>query len=207
MKHRLATATSALFGLLLLLSSGCKPDSSKQQTREAVDKVVPPKQLISLETAREYYQNYGTRRVPLIRRYEDSVTRATDPEGKPFDVARYVSFDYEVLKAYLAYIEQEAARVNTDIESLRIYFATYPDAAGRTHPRQNSVFLLPAVEMEEKQWGLFIDGDRPGYLNGSLEVHQGPARAEASMVPAPPQQGRGGSLILNEGQSSPPPYQ
>lgn len=193
--------------MLLLLAAGCKPDSSEQQTREATEKVVPPKQLISLETAREYYQKYGTRRVPLIRRYEDSVSQATDPEGKPFDVARYVSFDYQVLKEYMAFIEQEAARVNTDIHSLRIYFATYPDEAGRTHPRQNSVFLLPAVEMEGKQWGLFIDGDRPGYLNGGLEVYQGPPRAEASMVPVPPQQGRGGSLILNEGQSSPPPYQ
>lgn len=206
MKHRLVIAASIVLGTLLLLATGCKPGSSEQGSPEAGDKVVPPKQLISLETAREYYRNYGTRRVPLIRRYEDSVARAAGAEGKPFDVARYVSFDYGVLKEYLAYIEQEAARVDADIQSLRIYFATYPNDTGRSHPRQNSVFLLPAVELEEKQWGLFIDGDRPGYLDGRLQVRQGPSRAEASLAPGPPLQVTGGSLILNEGQSIPPPY-
>ena len=60
--------------------------------------------------------------------------------------------------------------------------------------------------MDAKQWGLYIDGDRPGYLTGNLEVYQGQARAEAALAPSVPLQVGGGSLILNEGQSSPPPY-
>ena len=80
MKHGLITSARAVLGIVLLLAAGCKPGSTEQ---EAAEKALPPKQLISLETARGYYRNYGTQRVPLIRRYEDSLARVADAGGPP----------------------------------------------------------------------------------------------------------------------------
>lgn len=163
--------TLLLSGVFLAVASCGQQDQQPRQAEETQE-AAAPEQIIPLETAREYYRNYSDRRAPLIARYEDSVNLARGIKDS-FPVARYVAFDYNVIKQYMAYIEQEAARVGTDISTLRIYFANNPDDARFTHPRQNSLFLIPTVEAEGGQYGLYINGEKPGYLNWQLQPWQG----------------------------------
>jgi len=205
--------TLLLSGALASLAS-CGQQNQPPQQPEKTQEAAAPDQIIPLETAREYYQNYSDRRAPLIARYEDSINRTRDIKDS-FPVARYVAFDYKVIKQYMAYIEQEAARVGADISGLRIYFANNPDEARFTHPRQNSLFLIPTVEAEGGQYGLYIDGEKPGYLNWQLQPWQGRGmgmlpdpgrRAEAGFISSPYSLQGGKSLILNFGGSGPPPW-
>ncbi len=218
MKNPLPTLTSLFAGTLLILFGSCgeqQADSAREQ--ENTQAVEAPDQIVSIETARGYYSNYSDRRAALIRRYEDSIFRSEKIDSS-FSVARYTSVDYTTLKQYLAYIEQESQKVGADISSLRIYFSNNPDEEGFVHPRQNSVFLLPAARpgnQGDREYGLFIDGKNPGYLSGNLETWNPDdpdtgargERQEASLASLPKLLSlqTEGSLILNELGSSPPP--
>lgn len=206
---------------ITLLSCGQQSGETQgpdpQQAAKA--EIATPTSIIPLEQAQVYYDRYSTRRVPLIQQYEDSVNRSTDAEAR-FDVARYVSFDYETLKQYMAYIEQEAGRVDSKIVSLRVYFGNNPDEKEKVHPKQNTVMLVPAVKPmaeSEAEWGLYINNGKAGFLGLDLKPADPKAmgmemqleeRSEAGMLPSLPltAQGGGGSLIMNEGGSAPPPY-
>lgn len=213
MKHtRIPWKPLLLSGALLLASCG-QQDKPAQQAEPARE-TAAPKQIIPLETARKYYATYSERRAGLISHYEDSINLAKGVKDS-FPVARYVAFDYQVIKQYLAYIEQEAARAGADISTLRVYLSNNPDDPQFTHPRQNSVFLVPAVEVEGAQYGLYIDGEKPGYLSMDLQpwqpkgmgLNQQPGqRAEASFLPAAANLQTSKSLILNFGGSGPPPW-
>ena len=203
-----------LAGGILALASCGQQDRKQQQQPQETRETEAPKQIIPLETAREYYTNYSERRAGLIAHYEDSINLARGIKDS-FPVARYVSFDYQVIKQYMAYIEQEAARVGTDISSLRIYLSNNPDDPSYTHPRQNSVFLIPAVNLEGGQYGLYIRGDQPGYLNMELQPWQPKGmgmlpepghKAEAGFLSSPVLIQGQKSLILNFGGSGPPPW-
>lgn len=206
---------SVLFLLTLLACGETKQDASKE-TRESPT-VMAPKQIISINTAREHYGNYSERRVPLIQKYEDSILASQDVDSS-FVVARYVSFDYATLKEYMAYIEQEAGKVDAEISSLRFYLANNPEKGPYVHPRQNSVFLVPAAKPGNEgdfEYGLYIDGDRPGFLSWNLDPFkstdgQGGSqeKSEAAIFPLPNAASYAEqSLILNFGGASPPPYQ
>ncbi|WP_445384386.1 hypothetical protein ACT6NV_10410 [Robiginitalea sp. IMCC44478] len=199
---------------------------------ETISEPIPaPKQIISLEKAQKLYGNYTTRRVPLIRKYEDSINlRMADPKmqeeaPKKFDVARYGYYDYKTLKQYLAYIEQETKKTGDSISTIRIYFANYPDEPGYVHKRQSSFMLMPTVKKGGREYAYAIsEGEKPeAILIGddlqtadTVQAYFSEAAnrkaAEASLVPAlspkPPANPfqLGGSLILNESQMVPPPY-
>lgn len=217
MKIRMQLGGALLAGGLLLMGCGQQrgnaPASEEQSAFQA--EIPVPKSIITLDDAQQYYDLYSKRRVPLIQHYEDSIGRGEKSETR-FDVARYVAFDYETLKQYMAYIEQEAGKVDTKVSSLRIYFGNNPNMAGKVHPKQNTVMLVPAVQPlaeSEAQWGLYINNGKAGYLGMDLKpadpnatgIEEAP-RSEASLLPAlpAPVQG-GGSLIMNEGSSAPPP--
>ncbi len=150
-----------------------------------------------------------------------------------FDVARYTYYDYKTIKQYLAYIEQEAEKAGVEIASLRFYFSNYPDREafddGKkvVHPRQNSIFLMPTVSRDGQDYGFFIregeSGSEVVLLNGQLEPRTTAGmgvngtveyRSEAGFVPVLTLNNAGSatvlqgdtSLILNEGNSAPPPY-
>jgi hypothetical protein len=189
----------------------CGEQSNQRTTAQETETVKPPRQIIPLERAQKLYGNYSSQRAPLIRHYEDSLGMAMAEKGeevKKFDVARYGYYDYKTIKAYMAYIEQEAARVGEEISTLRIYFGTYANQQGDVHPRQNTFMLLPTIRHNGRDYGFEISGDTPpqAILLGDSLSRQGPAQ-KASFIPmmlTPPQ--NGGSLILNEGQMVPPPY-
>ncbi len=221
--------------IVLLILAGCGEQKAKEEVPEVKqDEIKAPEQIVSVDQARSMYKTYTERRVPLIQKYEDAYDKRDSQMKDSFDVARYVYYDYKTIKDYLAYIEQEAAKANVEISTLRFYFSNYPNEVkfddGRPviHPRQNSVFILPATTVDNKQYGFFLieneDGSTlPAYLRWNLEPYKpegmgvineeaksyaglGPnmgssAPSSVNLMPlAAPR-----STILNEGNAGPPP--
>lgn len=208
--------THLLMALMFLALASCQHKEKKEEPREEPkERVKPPKQIISIEESRSLYDNYSKNRVDIIQQFEAE----RSPERK-FDVARFSSFDYATIKQYMAFIEQEAKDAKVDISSLRFYFANYPDKEkfpdGKriVHPRQNSIFIVPTIEVDGQDFGFYIGEDGEAKLikdtkhaQGIGENGNGSKKAYASFAPtlsAPVLQG-GQSLNLNRGSSSPPP--
>ncbi|TFG73505.1 MAG: hypothetical protein E4H26_09730 [Flavobacteriales bacterium] len=176
--------TPLLALLILIGSSGCNPKVDREMP-EAVS-VKAPNQIIEIDEAKSFYDDYTLRRVPLIQKYEDSInqgratgtkqqmqqntdnekaTAAGVAEGAKFDVARYVYYDYATLKQYMAYLEQEAKLANVEISTMRLYFSNYPDDSKYVHPRQNSIMLSPTVKRGDRDYLFYI-----GELDGKAEA-------------------------------------
>ncbi len=176
-----------LLVMILIGFSNCKPKMEEPQ----IEPVAAPKQIVEVSEAKDMYDRYGERRVPLIQRYEDSINRNAGndkmqqmPKGDKnkaqmeeapakFDVARYVYYDYATIKNYIAYIEQEAKAANVDISTLRFYFSNYsdaekfPDGSPVLHPRQNSIMLSPTIKKGDRDY-LFYIGDLDGKAEAVL---------------------------------------
>lgn len=217
--------------------------------------VLAPAQIVPIAQAKKMYDNYSERRVSLIQHYEDSINRAmgygriqqmkqdksgtkdtpeaTDAPAK-FDVARYVSYDYETIKLYLAFVEQEAKKANVEVSTLRFYFSNYPDQPffdgtkdSILHPRQNSVMLSPTLKKGERDYLFYIDGvegqqqavlltDSFGEVKGLGGIKDENNKSYASMLPAISSNNSitevttsfyaPTSLTMNRGQGAPPPY-
>lgn len=212
----------AFFLFLLLVSCGEQSGTPPGEASEQQEMVKAPEGIISLEEARMDFELYSKRRAPLIQKYEDSLLRAEGVDSA-FAVARYVAFDYADLKHYMQYIEQEAQKAGSDISSLRVYFGNNPEGGRHVHPRQNTVFLVPAAQPDkerDEQFGLYIRPDgTAGYLSLDLQPWKGQGagtnqdgmeRSEASFLslpaPTPASLQDGGSLIMNFGGSAPPPH-
>lgn len=224
MKNTKRSLTTMLFAFLILSGfTNCeekKKDQGEDDKPKEEEVVNPPRQIVSLEQAKETYNTYTDRRVGLIEESE-----SPKPDGSPFDVARYVYYDYETIKQYIAYIEQEAKRANTDISSLRFYLSNYPDSTSFKngneviHPRQNSIFLIPATKKDGMEYPFIVDineqgESRPVLLTGQLDRldqkgmglnEDGRAKSYAGFVSNSNTFFADQSLILNEGSSAPPP--
>ena len=222
---RLISCTICLFTLVL---SSCGERSQEGQDVKKAE-VKPPEQIISIEEAKSMYDNYTERRAGLIQHFEDSINIGRKDTAQ-FDVARYTYYDYKTIKQYLAYIEQEAAAAGVEISSLRFYYSNYPDqqnfANGKpiVHPRQNSFFLIPALEVEGEQYAFTtVDTGEAGkkravLLTMDLEPYEpdgmgaidyGPKRSHAgifSLVSYTSPAYANGSTVLNEGNAAPPPF-
>ncbi len=207
----------------------CK-DNKETQSEEnkhedkVVEDVKPPEQIVSIDQAREMYNNYSKHRVEVINDYE--MRTRTDSN---FEAARYSSYDYETIKQYLAYVEQEAKKANVNISTLRFYFSNYPDKKifenGKKiiHPKQNSFFMLPTLEKDGENFGFYVvdvDGKTEARLiknapqnsekgmgtNNSVKDTKSYATFGPNLINSSPiifQNGH--SLIMNEGTAGPPP--
>ncbi|MEM9000425.1 MAG: hypothetical protein AAGB24_09175 [Bacteroidota bacterium] len=220
----------ALLGLVLMVSVGCqdkppKEDHKKNHEDEKgkmpqVPEVKPPDDIVTLEEAKSIYDNYSKFRVNLIHDFE---TQVRAPEEK-FIPARFVDFDYETIKQYIAYVDQEAAKAGVKkVTKLRMYFANYPeeekfpDGKAVMYPRQNSIFILPTLDVNGENAGFYIGKDGKAELiqkwTETMQKEMGLAeqknqKALAGFAPnfslAPPLY-NGGSLTLNYGSGGPPP--
>lgn len=164
----------------ILLITFCFTNCVEKGEKENTPVVVAPTQIVEIDEAKTMYDAYGKRRVPLIQSYEDSINRIRDYDKmkqkqhkqkdseanvpKPFDVARYIKYDYKTIKQYIAYIEQEAKAADVEISTLRIYFSNYPDQKFFSdskepikHPRQNSVMLSPTIKKGNRDYLFYID--------------------------------------------------
>lgn len=196
------------FALFILLSS-CNENQGKMPKEEEVVTFEAPEQIISLEEADSLFVNYQNRRIPTIVKTEAQFQE----DGKPFVPTQFISFDIDVLKDYIGYVEQEAKKGGTKADSIRIYLGNY-GTRSKKYERKNTLFLLPTAEVNGEYGGIFIDSDGNAKLvrqwfNESQNTGQGNnQKSEASILPmissAPSLQG-GTSLALNFGGSGPPP--
>ncbi|MEO0570363.1 MAG: hypothetical protein AAF039_01585 [Bacteroidota bacterium] len=210
-KLNFSTATAGFLVAALLLLGACNPQPKKEAEPEMMDqeaeKVDAPKEIISLDEAKELCDNYETRRITSILEFE----RAESGDEEKFIPTQFVAFKLETLKTYIKYVEQEAKKANVTADSLRVYLGNYGKEG--SDPNRNTVFVLPTAKVGNEYGGFYIDGTEaklirnywPGGENGGQE---GEPRSKASFVPtlnASLMQG-GGSLVMNRGQSGPPPY-
>lgn len=210
----------AVLFILVFSLTNCN-DLKQKLNEEQKSELVAPKQIISAKEAKTFFDNYTERRVPLIQHYEDSI----NGDSKKFDVARYVSYDIETMKQYIALVENQASQANVKVKSLRIYFANYPNDTGFQHPRQNSIMILPTTtDINDKEAGFYTTGDGQGGrkaltirslfkkkedikgmgLNADIRNITHASFASNFFGPASLFQGNQ-SLIMNRGQGSPPP--
>ncbi len=211
----------------ITLFTNCQENNKTKnaQEEEPLQKTNPvveaPSNIISLEQADAIYTNYSKHRIPMIENYE---TKERAPSAQ-FEAARFVDFDYETLKNYLDYVDQEAANAGVKkVTKLRMYFANYPDEStfkdGKNvvHPRQNSLFLLPTLEKDGGDYSFYIGDDGEPKLvidwkDSELEKSMGAINektqtARASLAPnffSTSNSYSSKSLILNRGGSGPPP--
>jgi hypothetical protein len=196
-----------------------KKDTTQDPKQQQEKPVTAPESIISLEQADAIYENYSKHRVEVITQYE---TQTRAPE-QTFIPARFVDFDYQTLKQYLKYVEQEAKKANVEkISTLRLYFANYPneqkfpDGKRVVHPRQNSIFMLPTMDINGENEGFYIGTDGKAKLISDWKTDQEeglggitePRRTYASMVPNISLNTNlygGTSLVLNRGNGGPPP--
>ncbi|MFT6371185.1 MAG: hypothetical protein ACJAUQ_000398 [Maribacter sp.] len=222
MKNRSDLGAYVLCTFTFLSILSCNTEN-KEKTNETAAPIVvlPPSNIISLEQAKSTYDNYTEHRINLIEPYE---TEQRVPEEK-FEPARFVDFDYEMIKDYIAYVDQEAKKAGVKkVTKLRMYFANYPnekkfkDGKEVVHPRQNSLFLLPTLEKNGGNYGFYISDNGKAKLiidwkDDSLEKGMGSVQktgqtARASIVAnffSNTGLYSGQSLILNRSGSGPPP--
>ena len=214
---------------LLFSFNSCAEKMEKE--KEEVPEVLAPTQIVQIDQAKEMYENYTDRRLPLIQKYEDSINGGKEK----FDVARYVSYDYNTIKQYIEFIEQEAKKSNVEISGLRLYFSNYPDMPffdnkdSILHPRQNSVMLSPTLKKGGRDYLFYIGGtqakqeavllsDSFGSVNGQGmgDIGNGDQKSYASFIPnlnattsntaLNSSFYAGTSLTMNRGTGVPPPH-
>ena len=227
----LQSILSSLFSLSILFFVSC---GERTQTQDAAAEskiaVEAPEQIISMEEAKMFYENYSDRRASLIQKFEDSINISKQDTTK-FDVARYTYYDYKTIKQYLDYIEQEAAKAGVEISTLRFYYSNYPDQGSFSngkkidHPRQNSVFILPTLNQDGDEFGFYTEEDGQGGLravlfdykldninlkemglNNSVDGKSYAGFMNSSSAISAPTIFNGGSMVLNQGGAAPPPY-
>lgn len=136
-------------------------------------------------------------------------------------------YDYETIKRYLAYIEQEAEKANVEISTLRFYYSNFPNQTlfpgskdPIIHPGQNSVLISPTYTDRKRDYLFYIGQGAEGQETIPLadnfepikEQETTPSTAKASFPPnfknsilAPKPFQKEQSLTLNRGAGVPPP--
>ena len=111
MKAKVLTIT---FFIALGLLISCQNDDSANNldNDSTTAKVEKPDQMISLHEAHKLYQAYQ----------KNFMSKSNNDK-----LANYGWHSLEFYKNYIAYLEQEAAKTNTKITGLRLYYAAYPE--------------------------------------------------------------------------------
>ena len=199
--------------MALIFLGACNPQPKKEaepeMASEPIEDVDAPKEIISLDKAKELCENYENRRIPIIKEFE----AANNGSNGNFTPVQFIAFDLETIKNYVKYVEQEASRAKVKPDSLRIYLGNYGEE-GRD-PNRNTVFILPTAKVGENYGGFYIEDNgqakliRDYWPKANDEGGQeGEPRSKASFMPSfntTLMQG-GGSLVLNFGQGGPPPH-
>ena len=225
------------FTITLTLSNCAEANPKKEENPEKEYKTPtkpPTANIISDKDAKRMYKRYTKRRVPMIRHYEDSILKKHKKKDT-FDIARYVEWDFETIKKYIAYIEEEAKKSKVELSTLRVYFGNNPNKKkfrnGQEvkHPHQNTVFFAPTAKKGNRNALFYLVHDNDGpkktifleddlsvsqKLNGLGNVDSSEKNNTASLLPSfksttkkrPKMFLDTTFLNLNRGGSSPPPY-
>lgn len=107
-----------------------------------------PDNIIPVQEADNLYKTYGDDRAPIIEKDVNDQYRGQDP---PYEATRFVTADYEKLKKYIAFIDQESEKAGVTPKGLRIYFGATKPTKGK--PGRETVFLNPVAAFKG------VDGD------------------------------------------------
>lgn len=209
-------STIALLGTLLFLNACVeKPQDTNHNDdgpHEGVE-LKAPANIISVTQADTLYQEYGNNRVDLIQDAQN-----VDENGKPIDPddARFVPatralvVDYNMLKSYIAYIDQEAKDSKVTVKNLRIYLGKYPDVGTYSgkRPGSETVFMNPTTVFDGGNEASFAiqnnaDGSSTAVSVGSvLGTSKLPGKSNLVLKQTGPIQ----SLALDDMGQIPPPF-
>lgn len=208
---RSKASITVLLALYIIIGESCNNTQTKKETvappeqplqLQALATVEPPKNLISLKEAKTLSENYQNFRIPAIINYEASNSE-TDTDFRPTE---FIAFDFNLLKQYMAYVEQEAQSVEVVADSLRIYLGNYGKSGHKPH--KNTVFLLPAAQVDDAYGGFYINGNEAklirDYWTNTPQIEDAANTENATNGAV---ESGGGSLILNYGNGNPPPKQ
>lgn len=201
-------SNSLLLIVILIFFVACntqKKEPAPEMDDESKDIVERPGDIISLDEADSLFVNYSRRRADAIIKMESM------EDGEAFKPVRFVSFDLETVKKYIAFVEQEAIKGGTKVDSLRVYLGNYGVEAKGPNNRHNTLFILPSAKAEGSYGGIYIGDDGSAklisnYFHKNEGGENGQGKSKASFVPnwnSSLMQG-GGSLILNYGNCCPP---
>jgi len=213
MNGRIVSKTTTwLLAMALMLLGACNTQNKepKSETDDGpMEEIEAPKEIISLDEAKELCENYENRRLPGIIEFE---TAQSDGEEK-FVPTQFVAFKLETLQTYIDYVRQEAKKAKVSPDSLRIYLGNYGKKGEEAN--RNTVFVLPTAKVGNDYGGFYIGEDGKAKLihnywpkNGQNGGEEDEPKSKASLVPTfnvSLMQG-GGSLIMNRGNSGPPPH-
>ena len=117
-----------------------------------------PEQIVSIEQAKEMFDTYTERRVGLIKDYENAISGSDD-----YEPTRYGWYDYDTIKQYMAFIEEQAAAADVEVSGLQFYLANYPNAdefsngSPVSYPRQNTFFIIPTMKDKKEHVAFYIN--------------------------------------------------
>ena len=108
MKLKVSRLHAGLLGIALIAMGACneqpKKDVAPEMMTQEVEEVDAPKEIISLNEAKELCENYENRWIPSIVEFE----KEESAEGEEFVPTQFVAFNLETLKTYIKYVEQES---------------------------------------------------------------------------------------------------
>ncbi|MFT5751340.1 MAG: hypothetical protein ACI828_000515 [Flavobacteriales bacterium] len=208
--------TIALLGTLFFLSACAEKPQNDNHDDDGPNEEVElkaPANIISVTQADTLYQEYGSNRVGLIQNAQnvDKNGDLIDPDDARFVPAtRALVVDYNLLKSYIAYIDQEAKDSKTTVKSLRIYLGKYPDNGyySEKKPGSETVFLNPTTIFDGGNEASFAiqnnsDGSSTAVSVGSvLGTSKLPEKSNLVLKQSGPIQ----SLALDDLGQIPPPY-
>lgn len=169
-----------------------------------------PDILIPITKAEELYKRYGTDRVSLI---EEAINIGDN--GEPIDstdprfiqTSRSISFDFEQIKNYIAYIEQKADSAKAPLTGLRVYFGQY-GSSEKKYPNTETVFFNPIMEYGKKgdltdDVSFAIKSNKAVPVGVILGTFKGKPAGNANLIMTT--QGNVETLAANFGGRRPPP--
>jgi len=119
-----------------------------------------PEIIIPIADAEILYKDYKDNRVPLIEARQntnDDGQRIPERDAAYIRATQSLTIDFEHLKDYIAFIEEEARKTSTSIKGLRIYLGRYPQS-GRfpggnpcKYPSSETVFINPTMEFKGEE--------------------------------------------------------
>ncbi len=144
--------------LVAFVIASCNPNKKKSEDQKIEQQlVVSPEaiqmmkqHLISIDQARVLQDTYVSTRYTWINERLKLVDTAYAKNGD----TREFWFSLDVLKAYIAYIEENSPNDAKDL-GIRIYSGAYPaeDAWKKGQPGLSTVFLVPTIGEPQKQIG------------------------------------------------------
>ena len=211
-KQTIRRSFLSIAAMSLILFTACENGGETK----SVERVDPPKQIISKEQAAVLFQEYTNSRVPCAVAAQDSAAQ------EAFVPARYTEFDFKVIKKYIEYIDQEAKAAKKEIKTLRVYYAVYPPDSEKDK-NKTTVFMVPSTDFDGKNMAFEVhrEGESTeavaipwdfgtGIKQMGMNVQQDQRQfAGFTLKPFSHYVGStysNGSLVLNDGTTAPPPY-